>query len=103
MVDYFDITCNAVDSTSIFFRISKDKFKWEDIKYDMIPFLSLLSEKFTIIKPYKSTGIKFDKKADIVFCTSKYEIKYTIKSLIDEQDNGLNNIELSSIKIYIGK
>jgi hypothetical protein len=77
-------------------------FKWDEVKDQVIPFLQVLKERYTLDKPLKKDNIPFHKRSDIILYTEGFkQLAFETKGLIDEQDKSLENLKLRAIVLYV--
>ena len=57
-------------------------FKWDDLKYDFVPFLELLTMKYEIINRNKVTPNKGNRAKDFKFVQKGYDSYYFTKEMI---------------------
>lgn len=91
--DYCEISISKVKRKNTIYD-TYDKFKWEDVKYDFIPYFIMLNENYIIYKNYNLTSVIFSKPGSDVWLTEE-------NILNDSMSKNLRKSNILHIKIRI--
>jgi hypothetical protein len=82
-------------------EVDMKTFYWNDIKMYFPNFLRELNEYYEVDRPEKSSKVPSIKKSNILFISYGRSIRFSIKELLEYQDNTSYRIKLETIRLEI--